>query len=384
MLGALNDLKNRAIKLKNLIPSPEVPELTHVTQKTKSSIQNLINKLEAMLSEPTLGEEYFVRDYFRLFQRIFQQLEEIESLYIPALFHQNEDVNRLNKILFKINTEIKSPLENPIVACYSTSYYHTDLNSNIIYAPLAEPFFLLHIPDLFHEICHLVIENFHKESDLEIFQKYYDQILNFIEDYYKKRIINGIRKDTIRDLIDLEVKLLNQWKHYWIDEIICDLFALYTVGPAYAWSNLHLTAKRTKEPYRMDLHAISSQTHPADEPRMRVQLMALDLLGFSKISKEIKSEWNLLPIVQNQVPIEEFKLAYPNEILEILSIQVFEALKNSKFRLITKKQVNTFEKNSIVSLLNAAWNKFWEDPEFYNEWEKDILSNSEFLWKLLR
>ena len=58
------------------------------------------------------------------------------------------------------------------------------------------------------------------------------------------------------------------WVRGWANEIFSDLFAIYTRGPAFAWSHFHLTAGR-------------------DHARMEAMLIGLDLLGFKKHATEI-------------------------------------------------------------------------------------------------
>ena len=60
---------------------------------------------------------------------------------------------------------------------------------------------------------------------------------------------------------------------FWMVEFFCDLFAVYTLGPAYGWAHLHLSAKRGGDPF--DVPMLSASSHPADDARMRVMLVAL-------------------------------------------------------------------------------------------------------------
>jgi len=57
---------------------------------------------------------------------------------------------------------------------------------------------------------------------------------------------------------------LKCWIVNWTTEFFCDLFALYTLGPAYAWSHLHLAATRGEDPFKAPTLSSGSATHPAD------------------------------------------------------------------------------------------------------------------------
>src|SRR5205085_7632074 len=78
------------------------------------------------------------------------------------------------------------------------------------------------------------------------------------------------------------VHTLECWVRSWVSwsvEFLCDLFGALTVGPAFAWSHLHVSAKRGGNPFAVPSFAPTS--HPPDAARMSVLLKALTRSGFT-------------------------------------------------------------------------------------------------------
>ena len=92
-------------------------------------------------------------------------------------------------------------------------------------------------------------------------------------------IAGEVAKEARRRGPERPAFMLRKWRESWVkiwtEEFFCDLFAVNTLGPAYAWSHLHLTAKRGDEPFEVPVFRAAS--HPADDARMRAMLSALNL-----------------------------------------------------------------------------------------------------------
>ena len=55
----------------------------------------------------------------------------------------------------------------------------------------------------------------------------------------------------------------NAWVGGWAIELFCNLFAVFTLGPAFVWSHLHLSTKRGSDPFHTLGHSSHPQTGPA-------------------------------------------------------------------------------------------------------------------------
>ena len=193
------------------------------------------------------------------------------------------------------------------------------------------------------------------------FQEKIGQFINFVSSYFINEIKNYKRNGNTEEAGFLD--LYNQSWVRWSIELFCDLFATYTIGPAYAWANLHLCVKRGFNPFYTPL--IEPNSHPADDARMKSILYGLDIIGFNEISKPIVVYWNKYIEFYKLKENANFKMAFPNHLLEHCSNLALEATKSINCNI-----VNPNTKSAIYNLLNSAWTKFISDPQEYLDWER--------------
>jgi hypothetical protein len=144
------------------------------------------------------------------------------------------------------------------------------------------------------------------------------------------------------------------------------------VGPAYVFSHLHLSTKKSKNVYQFS--DILPQTHPADDSRMKMLIYGLELLGFKNEAVEMSAKWNAMPYVASVQPPVEYQYAYPKKMMEEIASIFVEGLKGNHFHVTTPGNLKKLDDKSIRKLLNEAWDKFWENPHEFRTWETSIIS----------
>jgi hypothetical protein len=245
----------------------------------------------------------------------------------------------------------------------SQVYFVIDPSIGLLSVPLAEPDFLLHLPDLYHELAHPII-TVQNNPKVEKFQKEFDKFVAIISEYFKKERLNNLRSTGPKEYFAFTLDILEHaWSVYWSHELFCDLFATYTLGPAYVWSHLHLSASIDADPF--DAKVTQVTRHPPDQARMEAILCALDLLGFIDEKKEIMARWNEFLKTIGAKHNNDYRKACPKELLEQAAIYALEATKNIGC-IIANKNSN----GDIYCLLNEAWREFWKAPDKYQDWEK--------------
>lgn len=159
---------------------------------------------------------------------------------------------------------------------------------------------------------------------------------------------------------------LHCWSKYWSIEFFCDLFAVYTVGPAFAWAHLHLVAKRGGNIYQVPRG--EGTTHPADGARMQMLLYGLKLIGFSHEAEEIEARWNKLVRISDGSPDADYYQCYPENLLRIVAERALQGVKKIGCRIASKTS-----DQKIGGVLNKAWQIFWDNPVGYSDWEKETV-----------
>ena len=365
--GLIQEEMNRGQSLKAMIPRPlKYSELEGLAVDCETKIEATLGLLQDIAGELEDRGDGDIRDLHRKLRQCHRYLALLESFGVTALYCGTPEIGYLTKLVYKVHQEINFPVSPPSVACISTEYYYYHAVTNVIFVPLTESDYLLHIPDLFHEMGHAVFDR-REEPRLEQSNKAYLEILQTITQHYHTLLKQKRRETGPRMYPDLIRHLYQQWLN-WIVEFFCDLFALYTLGPAYAWAHLHLSSKTSDDVYRLPFP--EWEEHPSDEARMRMLRFGLEFQGFGTDAKAIEAKWNGMPFTHVSRPSRDYHYAYPDDLLKKVAGTVFEGLKRNRFNVVDAQRLSQLGEDSIVHLLNEAWDHFWQDPCSFRKWEQ--------------
>lgn len=360
-VASLNQLIERARILVGKIPRSLPQDYDTLAQTCRQRINTAVAQIQQLLQDPRFQLDQYQSDRLRSLRRIVAELDVLETVAIAALHRAHEDDHRLNAVLETIRQEIKYPLVRPVVSGLSQQYFCIHPELNLLCVPLTEGQFLLHLPDLYHELGHplLTVGN---DPVVEPFQRAYLDALTEILTY----IDSEKTKERRRRGPDHPRFLLNQWEstwiRFWLTEFFCDLFAVCVVGPAFAWAHLHLFAKRGSDAYDIPITGVS--THPADAARMLALLEALCLTGFQKEAHEIESRWTCLLKYAGAREEPEFARCYPRQLMRVIAVK---ALAGS--RAIGVRVAEPSTRGIVHETLNLAWSTFWKNPNDFASWE---------------
>jgi len=364
----------RSLYLKSLIPRPiDYPELVGLADRCSRILDENIGYLRYLLKELEPRNEEDVRDLYRSFRVAYRNIETIEYFGIPALHFQSADVKFLNKLVFRIQNEINLPFVAPSVACFSNRYYWIHGITNVMFMPIGEASSLLHLPDIYHELGHSTLFNKENDKRLVEIKNTYKEVIQRITHYFENIYHKKQRRTGPPEVPMLVRHLHSQWKS-WINEFFSDLFACYTLGPAYAWAHLHLTTKKSDDIYKFEKPPIP-QSHPSDDSRMKILVIGLEEAGFSNEAKEILSVWKSMPFATSSRPIYEYQYAYPNLLMQEIAKLIRKGIEKSEISTLTPERLDSLDTKSIRKMLNEAWNRFWLDSKAFREWETKTLES---------
>jgi len=338
-------------------------DFTGLQSRCEHRLDEIAQRLEYLKNDPDIRAKENGAIRIRILRRAVEDLSQLECTGIVALNRTSNDDVLLSKLLFEIHNEIKYPVNLPTVTCLSQSYYVVYPSIGLLAVPLAESDFLLHLPDLYHEIAHplLVVKSNPKADG---FQKEFAKFIGVVSATFEKRRAVIARKTGPIDHQTYETNVLElSWIKYWCTEIFCDLFATYTLGPAFVWAHFHLTASTDADPFGVKATQVS--LHPPDQARMEAMLCALNLLGLTKDANEILDTWNGLLTRIGSRQDEAYRKACPNELLEQAAVHALEGIKAIGCRLADNNATG-----DVHGLLNEAWQVFWNAPTKYLDWEK--------------
>ena len=248
--GAATQLIERSKALKGEIPKPPKLEFQRLATQCCAKIDEAIRELRNLCSSPDLKNPE--SDAVRLleFRRIAAQIDRVENAAIAAMARSTHKEAAVNKLLLRMAQEIVYPIELPIVSLLSQNYFYINTDFQVICIPLMELHFLLHLPDIYHELAHPL---FRAEDDprTKPWLDAYWRVQRAINEHFTRQIV-AVESARTTDAIRYSVSAAYQsWQCRWAEEFFCDLFGLFSVGPAYAWAHLHLHAERGRDAYQL-------------------------------------------------------------------------------------------------------------------------------------
>jgi hypothetical protein len=363
--GAILQLLDRARHLNTRVPRKLEREFHTLVTTCQAEVTRIVGTLRFLLDEPALKMPANQPERLRMFRRAVADLDLVETVGFAAIERANTEDIRLNRLMDQIRLEIRYPLLPPVVTSLSQAYFRIYPSLNLLCVPLTEGRFLLHLPDLFHELGHPLLSTANNPV-VDPFRQTLNHVLQAAMVYLDGEVRAQERsRGPARMLFTMEC-----WARSWVSwsvEFLCDLFGALTVGPAFAWSHLHLCAKRGSDPFGVPSFAPTS--HPPDAARMTVVLKALARCGFTAEVARIQDRWRgFLALVEGQAE-PEYGRCFPDQLLDAICRAAWDSVTALGCRIASPAT-----SDEVYILLNRAWEEFWRDPAGYGAWEQSAVT----------
>ncbi|MBB6324471.1 hypothetical protein FHS59_000086 [Algoriphagus iocasae] len=322
--------------------------------KATVEIDLMIERLADLLYDQDYSQPQNLKEKFGKFKSILSELHVLENIIVAAISRKHDDDEYVNKLVRKVCSEIEYPVQPPVVSCLSQHYYQIFPYYNFMCMPLLEADFLLHLPDLYHELCHPLISV--DNPTTEPLRISMGKLNRDIKKYFNQEITRlSLNKFGENNQIQSFYVWRDSWIESWSEEFFCDLFATYTLGPAFVWSNLHMCAKMDWNLFGIPYFQKTS--HPPAGARMQAMFHALDLTGFSQEKKVIEKEWNSFIKVLDVTPETEYHIALPDQFLQNAATYSLEGI-----QVLGCKIASDNPETLVIDTLNSAWHEFWKNP----------------------
>jgi hypothetical protein len=368
IIGITHDLSGRIQKMiDDLTDIADTTEIkTEFFEKTLQLLQKLNQDVTLFLASSNINFEEFLENNLSKFNKLNERFLAIELYRYHVIISYGENEKYFNSLIHRIYSEIQCDQSPPIVSGISNndSYYWVYPTYDIIAVPFGEDKNLLNLPDLYHEIGHLI------HGQYASFLK--GSIDSSIRDFFQTEILNidlenrdpkgkGILKDAFES-----------WKESWTEEFICDLIATYLTGPSYAWTNLKIAAITSNSGTAEKGIYSTTSNHPSDESRMYAIFSMLRIMEFNEQIRLQVSEWQSFESISVNVRPPLYATILPHEIIDQLVANVYAACSNIGLLSYTQ-QIEAY-KTPISKTLNDAWSKNSDSPETFVGWENGIIA----------
>lgn len=363
--GIFYDQIIRGSKMLDELHSPPIRSKPIDAGFLKTTIQmlnNLCDEIQRVIDSGDLDIESLAPNNIIKYNTFHETLLKIELFRFAVIVNYDSPEEYFKKKIEQIYKEVNCLQTTPIVTTISNSesYYWALPLYDLIAVPSGEEKNLLNLPDLFHEMGHLIYNQY------QMFLK--GKIETDLIAFYNKQIqlVNLQQRST--EIAKFLQDKKQRWIGSWVMEFTCDLIATYLVGPAYAWTNLKLTTLSSGK----NRVYIDSPSHPSDEARMRAIFYMLSKMGHTSELKDIELSWKkFLAATNNPVPAN-YHYIFPKELIERLADAVLAGCK--VIRLYSySEQISKFG-TPISKTLNDAWSQIFNDPNDYQTWEKQRIA----------
>lgn len=359
--GIFYDQSNRIAKMLSDLTSPHInAEMDKAfLDKTVQMLEDLNTEIQGLANSGDLDIDALAPYNIIRYNTFHERLLMIELFRYLVIINYDKPEEYFKKKINRIYTEINCLQKQPIVTTISNSenYYWALPTYDIIAVPTGEERNLLNLPDLYHEMGHLIYNQY------EAYLK--GAVEKNIHTYYDDEINRVHSEQRDPKLIPFYKEKEARWINGWIMEFTCDFIATYLVGPAYAWTNLKLTTLSSGK----DRVYKDSPSHPSDEARMRGIFFMLEQMDHSAEVVQLKNSWQeFLKATSNPVP-PNYKYIFPHQIVEELANNVLVGCQTIDLTMYNE-QVKKFG-NPISKILNDAWHELFNKPTGFKQWEEE-------------
>jgi hypothetical protein len=365
--GIYFDQLNRVDKMLSKLKGPGVSKEIDAffLNKTIELMDDLRSEIQQLINSGDLEVEALASNNIIKYNTFDETLMAIELFRYLVIVNYGEAEEYFKRKVKRIYDEINCLQRPPIITTISNSddYYWALPSYDIIAVPTGEEKNLLNLPDMFHEMGHL------------IYNQYQTYLKGTIEQtlaaYYKKESQRVINEQRSPHLIQFFRDNFADWKASWIMEFCCDLIATYLVGPAFAWTNLKITTQSSGQ----NGIYIGSSNHPSDEARMRAVFYMLKKMGHTEELKKLEEVWRKFLDATNNIIPANYSSICPQHIVEELANNVYNGSKLIDLR-IYGDQVKEYT-NPISKIINEAWEKVLLNPGEFKAWEDHAITKLE-------
>jgi hypothetical protein len=362
------ELDNRCGKIIFLLEKLSIPDEIEPNLRSTIIKSKAIKKdLQSILNDPDFGASQLLLNHITDYKRCYEDYSLLEKLQLPILLRYSKEDSFFHALLKTSLSQVNFDIETPLISATSINYYGVYNDKNPVLAsffvPVVDDIFLLNLPDLFHEIGHLLFFYREKELSNDFITSFDTHILN--EKHRMKVEIRPFDPEFYETLEDL-------WKDWWIKEHAANMIATYCLGPSFGWQCLRICANTGEDVYFPAKINIESDDHPSFESQIQGILEILKIMGMNSESLILNEKWKHYKSICHFNRPTEHQHCYPDHLIKSLAENVFDGCTKIGLKsFVSQKHIK--DVINIPLLLNESWNIFQADPNKFLIWEDDAV-----------
>ena len=237
----------------------------------------------------------------------------------------------------------------------------------VYYTPCTAQQGLRNLPIFFHEFGHLLYGCHQQEMDTLV-NELQKEIRDLLRPPVERNDEYERTRETERDVI------VHTW-YEWAQECFCDAVGFVMGGPSFAYVFSMYFRILGKSGFHLPREELAHSSHPV--AWIRIQLLAdrAQQMGYNTIATDLEEKWNEVAAALGV--IEDYDGFYDRTFLPVIQEKLDDMIIETAPREFQESEVSNQEEELVftspIALLNKAWQKFWDDPMGYREWEENAI-----------
>src|ERR1039457_3205504 len=149
--GLLHDLRSSCASCKAAVEENGDPDLVPHQRRATEQLEVIEASVNEVLSEPSSSND------LAALAEIGKWLDVFKRTQLPFFSHLGANERYLTRLAAKIAEEAEFPILTPIVGTFSAAGYWTSPELHTLCVPAGEHSQLLALPDLVHELAHILL-----------------------------------------------------------------------------------------------------------------------------------------------------------------------------------------------------------------------------------
>ena len=203
-----------------------------------------------------------------------------------------------------------------------------------------------------------------------------DDLVRELQEEIKRLLLpDVVRKDRYTNALETNRAIIVETWYTWAQEFFCDAVGFVIGGAAFTHAFSMYLRMLGRNQYHVE--KLAHRSHPVTW--IRIQLLAdrVRQMGSNAVAADLEDEWNqiasALGIAENH-----YYGFYAPAFLPIIQQKLDDMLTETEPREFHESEVSGHELKSTftspVELLNSAWKRFRNNPDSYQEWEKNAIA----------
>lgn len=360
LLHEIRKLQHSLRQANNSLPDELKGYTDWVTKICEGFKQSVLQNLKYLKS----GQNYLLEDILSETQKVSRDFYVFNERHVsPLLRARSSDRLPLKLLLWLHATHPKT--KNIPVAVSDGEFSIWLIGASIYFTPCTAQQGLLNLPLYFHEFGHLLYRCHQTEMN-DLVRELQAEIKGLL-------LPDMLRNDRYTDEQETNRSIIVETWYTWAQEFFCDAVGFVIGGAAF----IHAFSMYLRMLGRNQYHVkkLAHRSHPVTW--IRIQLLAdrARQMDYNAVADDLENEWKQIATALGIVENHYYGFYHPTflpRIQQKLDDMLTEAAPREFQALEIAEQERDF--TSPVALLNSAWLQFRNDPDNYQEWEKNAIS----------